>query len=76
VRSDIPGQGRHCSSPCWHSFSFSSGGSFEQRRIRERDRVKSYVVPFFVALLACATLFLLLDLGVMNLMGLTLFFNP
>jgi len=38
--------------------------------------MKSYVVPFFVALVACATLFLLLDLGVMNLMGLTLFFNP
>ncbi len=38
--------------------------------------MKSYVVPFFVAFIACATLFLLLDLGVMNLMGLTLIFNP
>jgi hypothetical protein len=38
--------------------------------------MKSYVVPFFVALIACATLFLLLDLGVMNLMGLSLFFDP
>jgi hypothetical protein len=38
--------------------------------------MRAYVMPFFVALVACATLFLLLDLGVMNLMGLTLFFNP
>lgn len=38
--------------------------------------MKSYVVPFFVALIVCATLFLALDLGVMNLMGLTLIFNP
>ena len=38
--------------------------------------MKSYVVPFFVALLACATHFLLLDYGVMKLMGLSLFFNP
>ena len=38
--------------------------------------MKSYVMPFFVALIGCATLFLLLDIGVMNLMGLTLFFNP
>jgi hypothetical protein len=38
--------------------------------------MKSYVVPFFVALIACAALFLALDLGVMNLMGLTLIFNP
>jgi hypothetical protein len=38
--------------------------------------MKSYVVPFFVALMVCATLFLVLDLSVMNLLGLTLFFNP
>lgn len=38
--------------------------------------MKSYVAPFFIALITCAALFLLLDLGVMNLMGLTLFFNP
>jgi hypothetical protein len=38
--------------------------------------VKAYLVPFVVALVACATLFVLLDLGVMNLMGLTLFFDP
>ena len=38
--------------------------------------MRTYVMPFLVALMACATLFLLLDLGVMNLMGLTLFFNP
>jgi len=38
--------------------------------------MKSYVVPFVVALIGCAALFLALDLGVMNLMGLTLFFNP
>ncbi len=38
--------------------------------------MKGYVVPFFVALIVCATLFALLDLGVMNVMGLTLFFNP
>jgi len=38
--------------------------------------MKSYVLPFCVALVACAALFLLLDIGVMNLMGLTLFFNP
>jgi hypothetical protein len=38
--------------------------------------MRAYVMPFFVALIVCATLFLLLDLGVMNLMGLTLFFNP
>ena len=37
--------------------------------------MKSYVVPFVVALAACTVLFLLLDLGVMNLMGLTLFFE-
>jgi hypothetical protein len=44
--------------------------------MREQGEMKSHMVPFFVALVACATLFLLLDLGVMNLMGLTLFFNP
>jgi hypothetical protein len=38
--------------------------------------MKGYVVPFIVALAACAALFLLLDLGVMNLMGLTLIFHP
>ena len=38
--------------------------------------MKSYVAPFFIALTVCAALFLLLDLGVMNLMGLTLFFEP
>ena len=38
--------------------------------------MRTYVMPFFVALIVCATLFLLLDLGVMNLMGLTLFFDP
>ena len=38
--------------------------------------MKSYVMPFFVALIVCATLFVLLDIGVMNLMGLTLFFDP
>jgi hypothetical protein len=37
--------------------------------------MKSYVVPFFIALIVCAALFLLLDLGVMNLMGLSLFFE-
>jgi len=38
--------------------------------------MRAYVVPFVVALAACATLFVLLDLGVMNLMGLSLFFDP
>ena len=38
--------------------------------------MKSYLLPFFVALIACAALFLLLDVGVMNLMGLTLLFDP
>jgi hypothetical protein len=38
--------------------------------------MRAYLVPFVVALVACATLFVLLDLGVMNLMGLTLFFDP
>lgn len=38
--------------------------------------MKSYLVPFCVALIACGALFLLLDLAVMNLMGLTLIFNP
>ena len=37
--------------------------------------MKSYLVPFFIALVVCAALFLLLDLGVMNLMGLSLFFE-
>ncbi len=38
--------------------------------------MRAYLVPFVVALVACATLFVLLDVGVMNLMGLTLFFDP
>jgi hypothetical protein len=38
--------------------------------------MRAYLVPFVVALVVCATLFVLLDLGVMNLMGLTLFFDP
>ena len=38
--------------------------------------MKGYVAPFFIAFTVCAALFLLLDLGVMNLMGLTLFFEP
>ena len=76
LTSDLPGRDRHCSSSCWWPSWPFSGGFYERHRIRGQCGMKSYVAPFFIALITCAALFLLLDLGVMNLMGLTLFFNP
>ena len=38
--------------------------------------MKKYIIPFVLAFLVCSTLFLALDFAIMNLMGLTLFFQP
>ena len=37
---------------------------------------KGYLVPFVTAFLACAAAFLLMDLAVMNMQGLSLIFQP
>lgn len=37
--------------------------------------MKNYLVPFAVAFIACALIFLGLDVGIMKLQGLSLIFN-
>ncbi len=37
--------------------------------------IKNYLVPFIAAFVVCAVAFLLLDLGMMKLQGLSLIFN-
>ena len=38
--------------------------------------MKKYIIPFVLAFLVCGILFLTLDFAIMNLMGLSLFFQP
>jgi len=38
--------------------------------------MKKHIVPFVLAFLVCGALFLALDFTIMNLMGLTLFYQP
>jgi hypothetical protein len=53
-----------------------SGGCSERAIVPGKDPMKSYVLPFLITLAASGALFLVLDLTVMRLMGLTLFFHP
>lgn len=63
---------------CRHSRLFLvvsvSAGRDEEKR-EGRMEIKSYLAPFVVAFLVCGGAFLLLDVAVMNMQGLSLIFE-
>jgi len=47
-----------------------------QRHTMEEQLMTNYLVPFVIAFVVCALIFLGLDIGIMKLQGLSLIFQP